>query len=54
MLVAEKATTRDSSRPGLPPLAEIPVRLVLPRPVLVQLRARAMRKNKRLEGLIRE
>lgn len=53
-MIAEKVTAREPSPPGLPHLAEITLRLALPRPLLVALRVRAMREGKRLEGLVAE
>jgi hypothetical protein len=53
-VIADKVTARDPSPPGLPHLAEITLRLALPRTLLVALRVRAMREGKRLEGLVAE
>jgi hypothetical protein len=50
--VAKTVTDRDLSPPGQPDLAQITLRLALPRAALERLRARAIREGRNLEGLI--
>jgi hypothetical protein len=52
--IAKMVTDRDPSPVGQPDLAAIALRLALPRAVLEQLRARAIRESRKLEALIQE
>jgi hypothetical protein len=52
--IAKTVTDRDPSPVGQLGKAEITLRLVLPRAVLEQLRARAIRERRKLEALIQE
>ena len=52
--VAKIVTDRDPSPPGQPDLAQITLRLALPRAAIERLRARAIRDGRNLEGLIAE
>jgi hypothetical protein len=52
--VAKSVTDRDPSPPGQPDLAQITLRLALPRATVERLRARAIREGRNLEGLVAE
>ena len=52
--VAKIVTDKRPSPVGQPTRVEISLRLVLPRPVLERLSARAIREGRNIEGLIQE
>ena len=52
--VAKKVTDRDPSPPGQPELAQLTLRLALPRAVVQRLRAQAIREGRNVEGLVAE
>jgi hypothetical protein len=52
--IAKTVTDRDPSPVGMPELATIALRLVLPRAVLERLRTRAIREQRKFEALIQE
>ena len=52
--VAKAVTDKRPSPPGQPTKVEISLRLVLSRPVLERLSARAIREGRNVEGLIQE
>jgi len=52
--VAKKVTDRDPSPPGQRELAQITLRVALPRAAVERLRARAIREGRNVEALIAE